>query len=441
MQMLALSLLGLAAALAPPQPPAVPFRGCDAGYADRFEVGPHEPGPLRLAEVACADFQSGDSGPPLLSPDGGALARWTDSGGNRLEIAPLDGSRGLVLAHRVSAVFRRFDGFERHDGGWAWARDSRSILATRQSSTNPGSYALGPLEPVRIGRDGAMVALPPLRHPSGPLDALKWIGGDGLALAQFGTRGAYYRPAHDDPAPTLAMVDAARGRVLASLRLLEVPQIGDHMRAWGFLPRDATATVLRDGRMRAVLLFNAWRERSKAGAPRPPLRPGHWLIWTQGEPVRLLPHRHEDFAHRNASFTPDGRRFLVTQAVQAAGTVRERGPSPPPIPVTDLAAELLDLETGRSLWQIEVRAERMWNGPAMTGAVSPDGRHALIVLPPGANDYMTYALVEMRTGRILQRVRPLPIWTYPQSFGFTADGRRVWFATAATMLFYRFADR
>ena len=47
---------------------------------------------------------------------------------------------------------------------------------------------------------------------------------------------------------------------------------------------------------------------------------------------------------------------------------------------------------------------------------------------------MTYGLVDMRDGRILQRVRPLPASTYTQSFGFTVDGRGVWFATAAEML-------
>jgi hypothetical protein len=441
MQALLLPLLGLAAALAPPQRPAVPFRGCDAELGARFEVGPHDPGPLRLEEVVCVDVHDGDSSPPLLSPDGNAVARWGEGREHVLEIAPLDGSRGLVLPHRVSAVFRLFVGLETHGGAFAWTGDSRGLWAVRQRSLNPGGFALGPLEPVRVGRDGAVRTLPTLRHPSGPLDAIKWVGGDGLALAQFGTRGAYYRPAHADPAPTLAMVDAARGRVLASLPLLDVPGIGDQMRAWGFMARDAAATVLPDGRMRAVLLFNAWRPQFAAGAPQPPLRSGHWLVWTQGEPARLLPHPHVDFERRRIAFLPGGRRLLVAHAIQAAGTIVEHGPSPPPIPVTDVAAELLDVETGRSLWRIEARAERMWNSPANVSAVSPDGRHALIVLPPGPDDHMTYALVELRTGRIVQRIRPLPGWDYEQSFGFTADGRRAWVATGGMMLFYRFAGR
>jgi len=437
MNALVFSLLALAA---PVQRPTIPFHGCDPEVAARFEIGPHEPGPLRLVAVVCASFPDGDSTPPLLSPDGGALARWTDDESDGLQISPFDGSSGRVIPNRVSAVFRLFVGLESQAGGWAWARDSRSLWAVRQPSALPGGFARGPLEPVRIGRDGAIHALPPLRHSAGPLDAIKWIGGDGLALAQFGTRGAYYRPVHDDPAPTLAMVDAGRGRVLASLPLLGVPEIGDQMRARGFMARDATARVLRDGRMRAVLRFNAWRAPSDAGAPEPPFRPGHWLIWTQGEPVRLLPHAYKDFVRRNASMTPDGRRLLVSQAVQAAGSDVEHRPSPPPTPVTDVAAELLDLETGRSLWRVEVRAEQRWNSPVTTAVISPDGRHALIVVPPGPDHYMTYALVDMRNGRILQRLRPLSAWTYTQSFGFTADGRRAWFATAAELLLYRFAS-
>jgi hypothetical protein len=53
-----------------------------------------------------------------------------------------------------------------------------------------------------------------LKNVAGRLDGIRWVGGGGLALAEFGTKGHYYRPEHDDPTPSLAIVDGRRGRVL-----------------------------------------------------------------------------------------------------------------------------------------------------------------------------------------------------------------------------------
>jgi hypothetical protein len=172
-----------------------------------------------------------------------------------------------------------------------------------------------------------------------------------------------------------------------------------------------------------------------------PERPGHWLIWTQGEAPRLLPYAAADFRWPEISLLPGARRLLVTQAVQAAGADVEHAPSPPPTPVIATAALLLDLETGRSLWRFDLRAERTWSRPMTPPAVSPDGRLALMAVPAGADNFMTYALIELGTGRTLQRVKPISLLTYGQSFGFTADGRRVWFASGDILLFYRFAGR
>jgi hypothetical protein len=418
-------------------------RGCEPGVAEHLQIGPSTPGPLRLDELACLTFQAGGSHPILLSPDGRAAALWDSGEHDRLEMVPLGGTEARAVPLLASAVFRGFVGLEHYDGaGFAWARDSGGLWAVRQDFGRPGGWARGPLEPVEVRPDGAVRALPQLRHPAGPLDAVKWIGGEGLALVQFGTRGSYYRPGHDDPAPTLAMVDARRGRVLATLPVLALPEIGDQVRAWGFVPRLAVVGQLPDGRLRAVLLFNPWRDRRNV---RPgeegPLRPGQWLVWTQGEAPLVRPYAAGDFRYPEISLSPDARQLLVTQAVEASGADVEHAPSPPPTPETATAAQLLDLETGRSVWRFEVRAERKWNRPLTSPPISPDGRHALIALPADADNYMAYGLIEMGTGRILQRIKPLHLWTYGQSYGFTADGRRAWFTSGNIVIFYRLAGR
>lgn len=78
------------------------------------------------------------------------------------------------------------------------------------------------MRPVLAYVSGTVELLPEPRHPAGPLDALLWINGRGLALAQFGTRGSHYRPEHADPAPTFAYLDAEAGRVLDSLLSLRL---------------------------------------------------------------------------------------------------------------------------------------------------------------------------------------------------------------------------
>ncbi|HYI41710.1 MAG TPA: hypothetical protein VE053_15485 [Allosphingosinicella sp.] len=80
-----------------------------------------------------------------------------------------------------------------------------------------------------------MRPLPALRHPARPLDGLQWIGGEGRALALFGARGGYYRPEHEDPEPTLAMVDAGLGRVLASVPARTLPRLRRRLDAHGLM--------------------------------------------------------------------------------------------------------------------------------------------------------------------------------------------------------------
>ena len=116
------------------------------------------------------------------------------------------------------------------------------------------------MQAVQTAEDGRLQPLPPLQHAAGPLGALLWADGDGLAVGQFGTRGGFYRPEHDDPNPAFAIVDAARGRVLDTLPFAALKPLRERRRGSPayVLVRNAAATTLPDGRVRALLSLRQW---------------------------------------------------------------------------------------------------------------------------------------------------------------------------------------
>src|SRR3546814_11739454 len=78
----------------------------------------------------------------------------------------------------------------------------------------PSGFALGPLSPIEIPNDGEPHPLPLLKDVAGGLDGMLWVGNSGVALAEFGTKGNYFRPEHDDPTATPRIVYGRRGKVL-----------------------------------------------------------------------------------------------------------------------------------------------------------------------------------------------------------------------------------
>jgi len=420
--------------------PGVPVRGCPEEAARYLQPGRQTPGPLRLEEVICVPLQVHGVRFPSLSPDGTAVAHWSMGQEPVLEVAPLDGTEGLVFPNSTSSVFRTFAPRSVGDGGFAWADDSQSIWTVRQPSTPPANFALGPLEPIRVGRNGEVQALPALRDAAGPLDAIEWIGGNGLGIAQFGARGSYYRPEHDDPSPTLALVDARRGRVLDVIDLLRSPIFAPRLGRFGFHPSAVAGAILPDGRIRAIVQLPPIQDPAARARGTMPRGWGDWLVWTQSEPPRLLAASPDASGPRRIAISPDGTRLLAYLPIQPTGLIVEHAPSPPPESVTGIAAEMVDLATGRRLWRTEARAARYWDSPETPGAFSPDGRLLLFALPPVEREDMNYVLVEARTGRVVQRLAPMPTAS-PTLFGFTADGRRVWFTSGTILYFYRLGRR
>jgi hypothetical protein len=315
-----------------------------------------------------------------------------------------------------------------------WSADSRFLWGARQERMKPaGGWALSPLQPVRIALDGQASDLPPLEHPAGSLDALLWVGGDGLALAQFGTKGEYYRPKRDNPTPTYAIVDAAAGRVIDDLAVYELDPLLDPNRypntKW--LTRHVLATKLPDGRVQALFDFS-----------------GSWIQWTQGEAARAIPALP---AARAYSLSPDGKRVLLTKPEVPAGDVvivSECGRTNPPScqprqPRTMPLLSLRDVATGREIWSLardfDVRDE------FPQAAIGPDNRLALAgLVPPDVAEgeenstlysrRRTIALVSLVDGTVIQEV-PAPQGTY--AMGFAEGGNAVWVQNVNSVTLYR----
>jgi hypothetical protein len=356
---------------------------------------------------------------------------------------PFDGSSRFRLPSLVA--FREFgSGIEARQDALAWRSDSSSLWSVEQEVVRPNGWALSGLRPILIDRVGNVRRFSPPEHPAGPLDALAWVGGGGRAVVQFGTRGDRYRPEHDDPSPTLAMIDVPRRRILHTLTAMDAEAL--RLRAGsfnGFGLFDVSAVQLRTGRLRALLQFQRVVDRSRqptsnSGRIEDRFIPATWLVWTEGErPVPLTPLFDEDRFAR-AEVTPDGSRVLAWRALQPEGVLihdcRNCRSASAPTPVEARVAALIDTGSGRTVWSLQARASEFWNrfgGPV----VSPTGKFALIPLP-AANQRQMIALLSMVDGRILQRFSLACNGCYPQSFGFARSGDQMWIGIMNRVAFY-----
>ena len=442
-------LESVAAVLAVAAPaPDVRTHGCPEAYLAHFDPGPSTDGPLRLSLVSCVGFEFSHFGvsDAIMSPDGRRAARWHNGSPAPVEFAELERSGRVSVPNRVTLRNLARGGASIHGtapDALAWASDSQSLWTVRQETMNPSGWALSGLKAIRIGLDGQVRDLPALVHPAGPLDGIMWVGGDGLALALFGSNGNYYRPEHEDPTPTLAMVDAARGEVLDSFPATTIQALQARVQAHGLRVQGAAATTLPNGRLKAVVQFGPWAERSPGVAPggdNESIRhAGNWLVWTQGQRPITWTTPYPDDRVNPLALSPNGSRLLVMRQLQPAGPhVQCRIPcpnlQPPPTPVAGPIAELIDVPSGRAMWRIPARVDRFWNQGAPP-AISPDGRYGLIEMPP-QGDYLPVALVRLRDGHIVQQIAPIQFGSHPQNFGFSADGRRVWLVCGNGVLIY-----
>lgn len=417
MKLIALFLTLLAApvwAAAPARP--IAGSGCHASLVKDWQgVGE---GMARFERMACAQWRpSPYSHAVAPSPDGRAIAvldgiEGTSWGGFDAE-EPHRAANSLSTAATFAGIFAdRYSAFR-------WDDASRTVWSVQQPRLG-GGWATGPMRPIRLTAEGKVQLLPPLRHAAGPLDRLLWINGRGLALAQFGSAGSYYRPEHPDPRPTFAFIDAVRGEVLDS-----TPFPGSHAYdpATAVL-RGASTAVLKDGRPTALLLF-----ASAKGSD--------WYVWTQGERLRRLPDAYPGDNLRT-TLTPDGGRVLVARGLSPGMVCSEGGPRrgcyPMGPPVSGPFAALHDLQTGRALWTLTGQAAT--SIPSIQPAISPDGRVAVIALPATAEHVgLRLGVVRVRDGRMLGSFS-LPKYASPQ-IDFGADARLVVVTVNKTSVFLR----
>jgi hypothetical protein len=380
---------------------AVPRVNCEAPHQRELVLSPLGYGPLQLAAVYC---QAGDStlqsvSATLISPDAQSIAHYADS--KTLRVARLDAGRTWT-DYAAKMTFERFDWNIRSAPAISWSSNGEFLWAAEQQLV-PSGFAASALQPVKIAERGTLL-LPPLRHDAGPLDGLLWADRDGLAVAQFGTRGGYYRPEHEDKDPLFAIVDAQRGLVRDTLKFSDIDVLKNRNRSPpGVFVRDALATKLPDGRVRALLSV------------------GRWVVWTEGETPRVLPDPYVDEFHNRMAISPDGSRVLIGHLLRTNGGMCGRsGGCRPGQPVEGVLVELRDLATGQMLWGIRATVANDYEFP--TPAISPDGRYALVGLVPQDNLPLV-ALLSLDDGKIVQML-PAPGGKY--AIGFARGGRTVW---------------
>jgi hypothetical protein len=402
----ALVLLASRPSEAPAQPAAPPRINCPDPYPVTADLMPAGASPLVLAQIYCLKLRQTyfPTSAPMISPDGQSIAYYEHD--TILRVGRLDGRGGWTDYQADLGVFATFELDKyRAARAVAWASHSRFLWTATHERERPLGFAVTAMRPVHTLEGGGLQPLPPLQYGAGPLDALLWAGGDGLAVAQFGTRGGYYRPEHQDPAPTFAIVDAARGLVLDSLLFDAIAPL--RLRGPGTPPRvlvrNAAATVLPDGKVRVLLSV------------------GQWVVWTQGEAPRVLPDPYGGDQLSRIALSPDGARVLVGRLLRTEGgmCIRLTGCTPGR-PVEGILAALHDLETGRALWSIRATATNDYEFP--TPAISPDGRYALVALMP-QGDRPRIGLLSMTDGAIVQTI-PAPAGSY--TMGFVRGGRAVW---------------
>jgi hypothetical protein len=396
-------------AYAPAASPRIAASGCRGDMGPRFE--PVSDGPLRLRRIACSYWPSSlfPRTPTAVSPDGNAIARFVELSG--LYAVALGGHVDLPV-YSASPRSTNFAIMERTGrSAFQWDVGSQAIWTATQDRVVPNGWATGPMRPVLAHISGAVELLPEPSHPAEPLDALLWIDGRGLALAQFGTRGSYYRPEHADPAPTFAYLDAQEGRVLDSLPFAEIVEPDGVQVSPIIRVRDASAVVMADGRPRSFIVME------------------DWVVWTLGEEPRRLPNPYPP--HTKHVLSPDGQRVVVTPPFPSESYC----PRVPPCHIgpvmSGVVAALHDVQTGNLLWTLEGRSE--WGRNIPPPAFSPDGGHVLVGMPVLAGESYV-AVVEVRGGRVVQRLNTFEGTNY--AIGFTADGEQAWVSANGVVALY-----
>lgn len=341
-----------------------------------------------------------------------------DDMGEYLAVSRFDGS-GLFYAY-LGAANRDFLGMGDEEGALlSWSSDGSRLRTVRQRLAGRFGFRAGPLEPISIGTNRRISKLPAPKDGAGPLDAIHWIGSSDLALAEFGTRGGYYAPQHEDRNPTLGIVDTLSGKVMDRMVLspFNKGQPGGVVFAFDGID----AVKMSDGRVTVLLL-----------------QKGKWIIWKQGEAARIVPHPYGELIEsRSVKFklTPDGSAIVVTPMVRVPRPI----PPPPSVVVSRASVEidgkrypkyavgigvaLHDTISGKLIWGRQIRVSV--NADATQAVVAPRGDILAARFVVDATP--TIALFRASDGALLQTL-PSPHGPPNSSqfrMMFSADGQRL----------------
>jgi len=404
-------------------PPEIVVTNCPAHFGGRFKGERESTGPYKLRSAHCIDAKGINSlTSPSMAPDGSGFA-WL----NRDEVAVADVKSGQT---RTFATPLSNSGFQSLTGGEppiGWSGDSKVVWAAKQEVAYPSHFPLSGLTLMRLARDGSTVPTSLKPFPAGPLDAVQWIRNSAMALVQVGTNGSYYRPPHADPAPELAMIDAAHGQVLDRLALSSLRSF--NQRKAGFDARfsiAAATAVVAAGRIRSVVTI-----RNQDGDT--------WVRWIQGSPPIEVASPFGKERRNRLVLVPSGKQVLNTRELQPDGVQiiceawsRNCPTVPPPKPRTGPLLELRDFDTGKVLWSISTTVKDFWNGDILE--VSPDGHFALVSWPEKKGGVFQAALVDLNKGAVAQF---FPLGVSGGEAGFTAKGNEVWTQLTNVISIYR----
>ena len=377
---------------------------------------PRGTGPASLLRMHCLAVPptSFTGTPPMVSPDG--RRAFVHQARHGLHVFDLS-TGALTASLPYDPTFLQLEAL-RGPTVFEWAADSRSIWGADQQFVSPSHFVKSPLQPIRIWTARRVVRFPVSGRSIHDLDGLRWLDGRGRAIALFDARGGYYRPERPVKKPVLAFVDASKGRVEQHMPITDMPGYPGGPIDLAYVSIRTIASIKRaDGRFTIVMQW------SRKG----------WTEWTQGARPRNLPLRYDGQAVR-ATLTRAGTGILVSNPLSASGKICEtwsRQKCPPPTPVTGLVAALQSLPSGKQIWAIRDTATKM-GGTYPAPAISPDGRLAMIGIP--ANDEYRLALISMKDGRVLQKIRPP--WASEVVVSFSPDGSLAYVSGGATIAVY-----
>lgn len=405
------------------QSQSVSFTNCPLQFKSRLKGVHASAGPYKLRSVHCINANGiWGLNTPALAPDGSSIA-WLI----RDEVVVFNIRSGQNRKFSTPLRNSSFQSPLRGEPPIGWSSDSKFVWAAKQQVAYPSHFPISGLTLIRLAKDGSTAASSLKRFPAGSLDAVQWIRGSAMALVQVGTKGSFYRPPHADPAPELAMIDAARGQVLDRLPLIRLKSFGPRKAGFAAAFSIAAATaVTAAGRIRSIITI-----LTPQGSA--------WVRWIQGMPPTEAPSPLGKERRSRLVLVPSGKQILNTRDLQPEGVEiicevwSKTCPSlPPPKPKTGPLLELRDFNTGRVLWSISATAKNFWHGDVLE--ISPDGRFALISWPEARDRQYQLALVDLKKGAVKQFI---PFGSSGGEAGFTAKGQEVWTQMTNVISIYR----